>query len=180
MHVKAVETDIEKVEGKGAINFLTMDDLSIAEEGEPIASDSIIRLKYRNGKAVFPIKEYTCEDAFLKNIQKSQKKWVILTDKEDEPHYALNADSFLRAALFEKTTFNPVEFCHKPIIIKDDKAPLGDVIVQLKVHPETHDDDVIDEDIILLWTNEQRKIITGSDVLGRLLRGITKLEKSLY
>ena len=180
MHVKAAETDIEKVEGKGAINFLAMDDLSIGEEGEPIAPDSIIRIEYRNGRAIFPIKEFTCNDVFLKSIQKSQKKWVILTDEEDEPHYALNADSFLRAAFFEKTSFNALEHCHKPIIIKDVKAPLGDVIVHLKVHPERDDDDVVDEDLIMLWSDEQRKIITGSDVLGRLLRGIAQHEKSAY
>ena len=180
LHVKASETDIEKVEGKGAINFLALDDLSIVEEGELIAPDSIIEIEYINGKALFPITEYSCEDSFLKQVQRSNKKWVILTDAAGEPYYALNADSFLRAALFEKNTFNPVEFCHKPIIIREPKMPLGDVIALLKVHPERHDDDVVDEDIILFWSDEQKRIITGSDVLGRLLRGITRQEKSDY
>ena len=79
-----------------------------------------------------------------------------------EPHYALNADSFLRAAFFEKKTFTPVEFCHRPIIISDSNTPLGEVIAHLKVHPEHAEDDVVDEDIILLWTDKQKKIITGS------------------
>jgi hypothetical protein len=30
----------------------------------------------------------------------------------------------------------------------------------------------IDEDIVLLWTDETKKVITGADLLGRLLRGI--------
>jgi metal transporter CNNM len=34
-------------------------------------------------------------------------------------------------------------------------------------------DDVIKKDIILLW-GDKKQIITGSDILGRLLRGITK------
>lgn len=34
-------------------------------------------------------------------------------------------------------------------------------------------DDVIDEDLILLW-GETKKIITGADILGRLHRGIVK------
>ena len=37
------------------------------------------------------------------------------------------------------------------------------------------EDDVIDEDIILLW-GEEKKVITGSDILGRLLRGIVRNE----
>jgi hypothetical protein len=31
-------------------------------------------------------------------------------------------------------------------------------------------DDVIDHDLILLWADEKR-VITGADILGRLLRG---------
>jgi hypothetical protein len=34
---------------------------------------------------------------------------------------------------------------------------------------------VIDEDIILFW-DEQKRVITGSDILGRLLRGIVQQE----
>jgi metal transporter CNNM len=52
---------------------------------------------------------------------------------------------------------------------------LGDVIGRLRVVPEHPDDDVIDNDLILVW-GSQRRIITGSDLLGRLLRGIVSLE----
>jgi hypothetical protein len=31
-------------------------------------------------------------------------------------------------------------------------------------------DDVIDHDLILLWSDEKR-VITGADILGRLMRG---------
>jgi len=37
-------------------------------------------------------------------------------------------------------------------------------------------DDVIDDDLILVWTATKR-VITGSDLLGRLLRDIAKIEK---
>jgi hypothetical protein len=40
------------------------------------------------------------------------------------------------------------------------------------VYSEKHDDDVIDRDIILVWFESNKKIITGADILGRLLRGI--------
>ena len=85
----------------------------------------------------------------------------------------LNSDSFLRAALFDSSHFNPIRHCHRPIIVTNEHATLGEVIPKLKVHPERHDDDVIDKDIILFWGNEKR-IITGSDILGRLMRGIVQ------
>ena len=61
------------------------------------------------------------------------------------------------------------------IIIRDDHKTLGEVIPKLKVQPERSDDDVIDEDIILFW-GSQKRIITGSDILGRLMRGIVQNE----
>ena len=57
------------------------------------------------------------------------------------------------------------------------KTKLGDVIGHLKVVPERPDDDVIDNDLILVW-GTQKRIITGADLLGRLLRGIAIVEKS--
>ena len=55
------------------------------------------------------------------------------------------------------------------------QTQLGDVIGCLKVAQERPDDDVIDDDLILVW-GSQRRIITGSDLLGRLLRGIANVE----
>lgn len=52
---------------------------------------------------------------------------------------------------------------------------LGDVISRTKVRPEHPEDDVIDHDLILVWGKEKR-IITGADLLGRLLRGIAGRE----
>ena len=41
----------------------------------------------------------------------------------------------------------------------------------MKKYISGREDDVVDEDIILLWS-DQKIVITGSDILGRLLRGI--------
>jgi len=48
---------------------------------------------------------------------------------------------------------------------------------RLRVRPEHPGDDVIDDDLILVWDNTKR-VITGGDLLGRLLRGIATVEKS--
>jgi len=173
IHINDPESEIDKVEGKGALNFLSIDDLSIAEEGETIVPESIIEMTFFNNKPIFPKIEYSCEDSFLKRVHSGQKKWVVLTDKEGVPKLTLDSDAFLRSALFEKTVINPLEFCHRPIIIHDSETSLGDTILQLKVNPERSGDDVIDKDVILFW-GDQKRVITGSDILGRLLRGIVK------
>ena len=140
---------------------------------EIIDPKSIIPLSLEDGgRPFFPAFGTSCEDSFLRQIDRSGKKWVILTDPDKTPLMVLDADGFLRHALFHGHV-NPTTFCHRPIIVRDLQTPLGAVIAQLKVAPQTHGDDVIDQDIILVW-GEERRIITGADILGRLMRGITE------
>ena len=180
LHMDQPETDIDEVEGRGALNFLAIDDLTILDEGEFIESSSVIELPFKNNKPVFPITKRSCDDPFLKQILSSEKKWIILTDETGEPRLTLDSDAFLRSALYDDVEFSPLTLCHRPIIFRDPKTGLGDAIVRLKAHPKRTGDDVIDEDIILYWGDDQHRIITGADVLGRLLRGIAQQEKIAY
>ena len=123
------ETDIERMEGKGALNFLAIDDLSIAEEGEPIEPKSIIAMKFINDKPSFPKIKHSGEDDFLKRIHKGQKKWIVLTDEKGLPKLTLDSNAFLRSALFEKKSFNPMDFCHRPVVIRHEETTLGDAII---------------------------------------------------
>jgi len=54
----------------------------------------------------------------------------------------------------------------------DASTLLGKVLSRLRVDPKSAGDDVIDNDLILIWSKEKR-VISGADILGRLLRGIT-------
>lgn len=175
MHIHAAETDIERVEGAGAMNFLELDDLRLAEEGEILDPRSIIQLPFVSNRPVFP----EISETFLSQIHASGRKWVILVDDGNEPKLALDADGFLRDAMLEPGNTHPLAFCHRPIIVKDPDTRLGDGIARLKVHPEHREDDVVDDDLVLCW-GEEKRIITGADVLGRLLRGITKHESTAF
>ena len=171
-HIESRDSDIDDVEGTGALNFLSLDDLGILQEGEILDHKSIINIPFDNGSPVFPPFDRSASDAFIQQVQDSEKKWVILTNAAGEPIYALDADGFLRAALLKKGGLDPMTFCHKPVVITDPQLQLGSVLRKLKVYSEKHDDDVIDRDIILVWFESNKKIITGADILGRLLRGI--------
>ncbi|MFC1937986.1 DUF21 domain-containing protein [Chloroflexota bacterium] len=173
MQVDSLETDIGQTEGRGVLNFLAIDDLPIETEGEIIDPKSILKLEFQDNKPIFPPIKTSSSDTFLKLVHSSQKKWIILVDSENEPRMVLESDGFLRDALFNSDSFNPYTHCHRPIILYDRKTRLGDAISRLKVNPIHRGDDVIVEDIIILWSGEKR-VITGSDILGRLLRGIVQ------
>lgn len=179
MHAQADETDIDPMEGIGALNFLAIDDLPVSEEGEPLDPDSIVTLDFIGGLPVFPEIQSSGEDAFLMRIDRPRKKWIVITDQQGTPRMTVNSDRFIREAIFSPDIFIPHYHCHRPIIVTSGRERLGDIIPRLKVHPERSDDDVIDEDIILMWGDSEKRIITGSDILGRLLRGIVKNEARL-
>ena len=79
MHMDSPQTDLDKVEGKGALNFLAIDDLPVVKEGEALDPASVIQLPFVGEKPVFPDLELSCTDPFLKLIQSAKKKWVVLT-----------------------------------------------------------------------------------------------------
>lgn len=117
------------------------------------------------------------DDPFLRQVDASGKKWGIVTDPEGEPVVVLNSHHFLRDALFGELDTDPSTYWHRPIIVRDMATRLGEVIGRMGVVPEQPGDDVIDHDLIVVWS-EQKRIITGSDLLGRLLRNIATVEKN--
>ena len=173
-HVNSCQSDIGKCEGIGALNFLSIDDLPIKKEGSVIHPQSIINLPFENNRPIFPKIERDPGDELLRRIASSGKKWIIVVNEVGEPKIAVDSDGFLRAALRIDKGFDPYRYCHHPIVVTDPNEKIGSVINRLKVYPVDMEDDVIDEDLILYWNKDEtvKKIITGSDILGRLLRGL--------
>ena len=174
LHIGNENSDIDKVEGIGALNFLKFDDLTVSQEGEHIDPLSIVEISLTEHGPRIPTFKAKAKDGFLQKIHASKKKWVILVDENNEPVYALDSDGFLRDVLLEGPSTEILHYCHRPIVIKDGKTSLEKAIPMLQISPTRGEDDVIDRDIIVLW-GEEKKIITGADVLGRLLRGIVSL-----
>jgi len=176
MHADSAETEIGRMEGIGALNFLDLDDLPLSAEGEPVAQESVIVLEFDGPRPVFPPIRPHPADPFLRKLNDAGTSRIILVDPNDEARLVLDASSFLRSALFHHDSFRPLLHCHRPIIVRDAAVPLGQVIPRLKTRPEHAEDDVLEEDIVLLW-GEERRIITSSDILGRLLRGVVRREE---
>ena len=174
-HVEVAGTDVGRLEAIGALNFLDLDDIAVLEEGEPVDPRSIISLPMMNGRPALPTFKRTPSDGFLRRLDASGRKWVIFVDESGEPRMVLDAHHFLRDVLFNEVSLGPEAYWHRPIVITDMKTRLGDVIGNMKVKPEHPEDDVIDHDLILVW-GKQKRIITGADLLGRLLRGIATRE----
>lgn len=173
-HIEADEADVDHVEGVGALNFLAIDDISVAKEGELINPESIIKLPVTLDLPVIPEIERNANDPFLKQLHASGHNWVIVTDMDDEPRLIIDADGFLRSAIFDQEkNFDPYHYCHRPLVVRNINTPIGDIIPYMKgsASYDKYHDGEIEHDVVLVW-GEDKRIITGADILGRLFKGI--------
>lgn len=174
-HIDSAESDIDVVEGMGALNFLAIDDVSVSQEGEIVDVDSIVSLTVREGRPVFfpdNIAPGEGQQRFVQRVTATPHRWVILADENNTPLWALEADAYLRAVhCAANGVVDPFAFCHIPIVVTEANTRLGAVICRFKAQVGAQSDAPIKNDIILLWST-QKRIITGSDILGRLLKGI--------
>ena len=170
-HIESDGAEIDFIEGRGALNFLDIDDVPIAEEGESLDPASIITLPVKVDLPLIPDVEST-SDPFVAAVNASGRKWVVLADNSGSPLLILDADAYLRAVMLDAAAVDAYAHCHRPIIIRDPENPLGHIIGELKRGMASDSDKAIDKDIVLLWAEDLKKVITGADLLGRLLRGI--------
>jgi len=184
-HIEAEEAEIDRLEGIGALNFLAIDDLVISREGSRLAEGSLIALPFTvagaeagqagpgdcRDRPVFPRFDRSADDPFLKRLHAARRRWVVLTDLDGEPRLVLDANGFLRAALFGEGDIDPADYLYRPQVIRDPHTLVGAALAALEAAPLKREPGRRGEDIILVWTDPPR-LITGDDILRRLLRGI--------
>jgi len=166
-------TEMSRMEALGAMNLLELDDVPVSSLGEPLHPDSIIGLPCQDGRPVLPAFALTLDDPFVQQVAAARRHWVVLTDPDGhEPLLVLDAGRFLRRLVTARAPFDARVCCHRPIVVRDPHQPLGQVVRRLEVEPEHPDDDVVDRDVILYWHEQERRVVTGADLLGWILRGI--------
>lgn len=175
-HAANTGSEVGRVEAIGATNFLALDDLVVQDQGKPLDPESILQLPFDEGQPDFPAFDHTRDDPFLRKLASSRKKWIILADEETRPRLLMNANAFLRDVLALGRDADPRNFCHCPAVVTTptdtlDKA-LG-ILATLREQDVGHD-----ETVILLWSSEEKRVITGSDVLRCLLSGMTEPKAS--
>jgi metal transporter CNNM len=172
-HISAEEADLNHVEGIGALNFFALDEIQVTEEGEIIDPKSIIALPTKLDLPIIPVTTQGPDDPFLMLVNETNHSWVILTNEAGYPLLVLDADGYSRAALYQPGDFDPYNYCHRPVVIMDETTPLNEAILKMKVNTSTDKnfDGVIEHDVLLIW-GETKRIITGADIFGLLLKGM--------
>jgi len=104
----SADSDIARVEGQGALNFLDIDDIPLVEEGEPLHPDSITPLEFDGDRPVFPPITASPDDPFLRRLQQSGKTWAIPPAGRLEREVEPGEGPSLKATAFESDTLHAV------------------------------------------------------------------------
>ena len=173
-HIREDDSEIGLTEGRGALNFLNLDDRLIAEEGVEITPETVFVFPAKLDLPIIPGPDEPDGKKFVDAISELHVKWAIVTDESDEPRLVLETDRYLREVLSGTSTADVYCYCHRPIVVTDPEATLDGVLDQFVVEADHAGDHIVDQDVIVFWTDTSRRIVTGADILGRLLQGIAK------
>ena len=58
----------------------------------------------------------------------------------------------------------------------DPNSTLDSVLGSFVVEADDQTDNVVDQDVVIFWSEGEKRILTGADIFGHLLRGIAKRE----
>ncbi|MFT5109354.1 MAG: metal transporter CNNM, partial [Pseudoalteromonas tetraodonis] len=173
-HIHEEDSEIGATEGRGALNFLDLDDRLVIMEGHDLDPQTIFQFPTKLDLPVIPELDTPEGEKFLERLKKIDKKYVVVTDENDYPHLVMDAEAFVFTQFTGKANLDIYKFAHRPVVVDDPAATVESVLDQLVVDAEHKNDRVIDRDVILFWTPDSKRIITGADILGRLLQGIAR------
>jgi hypothetical protein len=166
-------SDVSHVEGRGALNFLALDDRDLREEAEPLHPGSILALPFVGNRPEFPSDAAERTHPFLQAVHASRRKWIVLTDPGHHPRFVLNANTFLRAVLMEGSSVDPMIHCHEPLVVTEPETKLEALLGDIELRARRPGGQALHPTLILLWTPEDKRVLTGVDLLETLLRGVT-------
>lgn len=171
-HVQQGDAEIAPLEGRGALNFIDLDDQLAKDKGQRINPASMIALPQMRDEADLPHCAVT--DPLMRQIAASGMKWVILTGILGQPVFVLDANRLLRDAVFAVRPLALASYCHRPLIIRDAQLPFGEVMAHMNERRVEQGAVTIDKDVALIWDPADRRVITGADILAELLRGLRR------
>lgn len=105
-------SDIGAFEGKGAVNFLDLDNRRVADEGSVLDPGSIVRLPAVGGRLELPGPGGPGWKDFVAQVNASGKRWVVLTDTADAPCLLLDANRLKRLQDVLGTLNDVTVMCH--------------------------------------------------------------------
>ena len=175
-HIKEDESEISANEGRGALNFLALDDRKVAIEGTIINPETILSLPCKMDLPQFPDLKSEKGKEFVEGLKVKPSMWRVIVNDEGKPLIVLDTVEFLARYAIYGDGADIYRFCYRPIVTNDPNSTLDSVLGSFVVEADDQTDNVVDQDVVIFWSEGEKRILTGADIFGHLLRGIAKRE----
>lgn len=175
-HIREQDSEISANEGRGALNFLDLDDRYISSEGSVIDPGTIYMFRMNLDLPMLPRLGTPDGDIFVESLKTHPGLWAVIVGEKGMPQLVLETSDYLGELYARGENVDVYDFCHRPVLVSNDDAKLDEVLGEFVVEASDVDDHVVDRDVVLYWSEDQKRIITGADIFGRLLRGIARRE----
>lgn len=175
-HISEKDSEISANEGRGALNFLALDDRHIADEGSELKSETVYTFPFYLDQPTLPVASSEAGKSWIESLKKHPSKWAVIVDSDGGPQLVLRTTDYLSALYSRGENIQAQDYCYRPIIVDDPQSTLDDVLGDFVVEADDDNDHVVDRDVVLYWTSAKKSIITGADIFGQLLLGIAKRE----
>ena len=175
-HISDQNSEISANEGQGALNFLDLDDRFVATEGSLIHPDTVYAFDSNIDLPVLPKPHSPEGKEFIKSLSRYPQMMAVVVNENNIPQLVIKTTQLLCKLYSNGDDVDIYSCCYRPVVVSDSKATLDTVLGEFVVEADDTNDDVVDRDVVLYWTEEEKRIITGADIFGRLLRGIAKRE----
>jgi metal transporter CNNM len=175
-HIREQDSEISANEGQGALNFLDLDDRYISSEGSVIEASTVYMFPLNLDLPMIPKLGTPEGDAFVESLKTHPRLWAVIVGEKGVPQLVLETCDYLSELFARGEDVDVYDYCHRPVVVADDEVKLDAVLGEFVVEASDADDHVVDRDVVLFWTEEEKRIITGADIFGRLLKGIARRE----
>lgn len=178
-HISEKSSEISANEGRGALNFLDLDDRFVSSEGSIVHPESVYSFPSQLDLPSFPMPDTHEGGKFIEALKKYPHIMAIIVNEQGLPKLVVKTTEYLSKLYSQGESVDIYSCCYRPVVVSDPKATLDTVLGEFVVEADDKNDDVVDRDVVIYWTEDEKRIITGADIFGRLLRGIAKREDTV-
>lgn len=175
-HISEQSSEISANEGRGALNFLDLDDRFVSSEGSLMNPDTIYVFPSKLDLPSLPMPNTDEGRKFTESLKKHPYMMAVVINEQGLPKLVIKTTEYLSQLYSQEDSVDIYKCCYRPVVVSDSEATLDTVLGEFVVEADDKNDDVVDRDVVIYWTAEEKRIITGADIFGRLLRGIAKRE----
>lgn len=178
-HISEQSSEISANEGRGALNFLDLDDRFVSLEGNTINAKTVYSFPSQLDLPSLPMPDTEEGIKFINSLKKHPQMMAVIINEQGLPKLVVETTEYLSKLYSQGNDVDIYGCCYRPVVVSDPKETLDTVLGELVVEADDKNDDVVDRDVIIYWTETEKRIVTGADIFGRLLRGIARREDAV-